>query len=206
MTRLEADGATSADAALQALFTQWGLGAAGTESQACAEAEANDLRCLELESPQLSDLHELDRPATLELIGADGLGRHLLLLGLSGTHAMIWVDGVADRVTIEELAGARFSRSLMLFRPAITTSDMPLIEGARGPSVIWLRASLESLGHEQIASSEPDVFDAALAAVVGEFQRTHGLLPADGVVGDRTLARLQSAIGLVEVALNSWVD
>jgi general secretion pathway protein A len=195
----------SAEAARSALFGQWGLDHAGNEREACAAANASGLRCLRLDNPSLGEISELDRPATIELVGAEGTSRHLLLLGLSRTDAVVWIDGAVSRVPVEELAGANPGSALILFRPAITASDKPLAAGARGPSVIWLRTSLEGLAGKKFATTEPDLFDAALAAAVQDFEQAHDL-PADGIVDDRTLIRLQSEIGLVGLRLQPGSD
>lgn len=58
--------------------------------------------------------------------------------------------------------------------------------GMSGPRVAALRARLEVLGDSLV---DPDHYDEALADVVREFQRRHGLV-ADGRVGTSTLAAM----------------
>jgi general secretion pathway protein A len=196
---------TSAAAARSALFGQWGLDPVGNEREACAGARASGLQCLKLDNPSLGEVSELGRPAALELVSEEGSSRHLLLLGLSRTDAVVWIDGAVSRLPVEQLAGANLASALMLFRPAVATNDEPLAAGARGPSVIWLRTSLEGLAGRKIATTEPDLFDAALSAAVQDFERARDL-PADGIVDHRTLMRLQSEIGLVEIRLQLGSD
>lgn len=66
----------------------------------------------------------------------------------------------------------------------------PLTLGSRDPRVGSLRERLGALGDgSAMASSDPNLFDPALAESVSAFQRRSGLDP-DGVVGSATLAAL----------------
>lgn len=197
--------ASNPETTLEALFSQWLTGEAVPAGNACQQAEAVALRCMELNNPSLSELRQLNRPAMLEWAATDGTARHLLLLALDDNEATVWTDGAVTRIAAAELEQATFTRSVLVFRPAISESNTALSEGERGPSVIWLRASLESLADARIPAAEPDLFDSALADAVRDFQRAHGL-PADGRVGDPTLARLQAEIGLIGVPLHPGMN
>jgi general secretion pathway protein A len=199
--RLLAAGDTDADEATAALFALWDASYSAAAGPACDQAEAEGLRCLRLTSASLGELRAIDRPAMLELATPKG-PRHLVLAGLDETRALVVIAGHRERIPIAELTLFGYADELVLFRPAIGYEDGALTEGARGPGVIWLRTSLASLGHGSAESEEPDLFDAALAGAVGDFQRERGLA-VDGVLGERTLIGLQTDIGLVGVSLEA---
>lgn len=79
----------------------------------------------------------------------------------------------------------------------------PLKEGAQDPVVPALRARLAAEGYAVPASPEPDRLDAALAAVLAQFQARHGL-EADGVLGraTRTALDLPATARLAQIELN----
>lgn len=195
-------GESSADATRAALFTLWGADYSAAEADACAQAEAQQLRCLTLRNSSLGELRALNRPVDLELLTSDGRTHHLLLAGLSDKHAIVWAGDAMERIEIAELTLFSFGEQLLLFRPAIPDPAGSLSEGARSPGVIWLRTSLESIFDDPLPSDEPDLFDAVLTAAVEDYQRNRGLF-VDGVVGDRTLIHLQTDIGLVGVSLKT---
>ena len=144
----------------------------------------------------------LNRPVDLELLTSDGRTYHLLLAGLSDRHAIVWAGDAMERIDIADLTLYTFGEQLLLFRPAIPDAAGSLSEGARGPGVIWLRTSLESVLNRPLPGDEPDLFDASLTAAVGDYQRNRGLF-VDGIVGDRTLIHLQTDVGLVGVSLKT---
>jgi general secretion pathway protein A len=197
-----AAGESSADATRSALFTLWGADYSATAADACAQAETQQLRCLTLRNSSLGELRALNRPVDLELLTGDGQTHHLLLAGLGEKHAIVWAGDTMERIDIADLTLFTFGEQLLLFRPAIQDAPGSLSEGARGPGVIWLRTSLESVFDRSLPSDEPDLFDAALTAAVEEYQRIRGLF-VDGVVGDRTLINLQTDIGLFGVSLKT---
>jgi peptidoglycan hydrolase-like protein with peptidoglycan-binding domain len=101
---------------------------------------------------------------------------------------------------MDELAGLATGKALVLFRPAIAQPEGVFAEGSRGPGVVWLRTVLGELGEASLEGEDPLQFDSAVTAAVQDFQQQHGL-DVDGIVTDRTLLALQSAIGLVDIEL-----
>ncbi|WP_347266579.1 L,D-transpeptidase family protein [Paracoccus sp. (in: a-proteobacteria)] len=67
-------------------------------------------------------------------------------------------------------------------------------EGDADPSIAALRLRLAAIGFAAPPTGSPLAFDAPLAAAVAAFQQAAGL-PADGVAGPRTLARLNRGRG-----------
>ncbi len=67
-------------------------------------------------------------------------------------------------------------------------------EGVSDPAVAALRVRLASVGFAAPATGSPLTFDAPLAQAVAAYQQAAGL-PADGVAGPRTVARLNRGTG-----------
>ncbi len=67
-------------------------------------------------------------------------------------------------------------------------------EGTSDPAVAALRLRLAAIGFAAAPTASPVTFDAPLAEAVAGFQQAVGL-PADGVAGPRTVARLNRGTG-----------
>ncbi len=67
-------------------------------------------------------------------------------------------------------------------------------EGASDPAIAALRLRLAAIGFAAAPTGSPIAFDAPLAQAVAGFQEAVGL-PADGVAGPRTVARLNRGTG-----------
>jgi len=63
----------------------------------------------------------------------------------------------------------------------------------RGASVRWLRGGLEKLAGVSDPGPPSDVYDASLAGLVRQFQRSHRLT-VDGIAGVRTQVALAGAL------------
>lgn len=67
-------------------------------------------------------------------------------------------------------------------------------EGTAGPGVAALRQRLTAIGFDAGPAPDPQLFDAPLTQTVAAYQAEAGL-PADGVAGPRTVARLNGGPG-----------
>ncbi len=67
-------------------------------------------------------------------------------------------------------------------------------EGSKGEGVVLLRERLTAIGFDAAAQGDPALFDGALRDAVAAFQDQVGL-PADGVAGPMTVARLNRGLG-----------
>lgn len=82
----------------------------------------------------------------------------------------------------------------------VAPADVPAVpaglwrEGTSDIAVATLRVRLASIGFAAVPEASPITFDGPLAEAVAAFQRATGL-PADGVAGPRTLARLNGGAG-----------
>jgi general secretion pathway protein A len=202
-TLLEIVAASDIESATGRLFGLWNAEYAASSGPVCTQAESQGLRCLALENGSRDELRALGLPALVELrmpalldFGSQRVVRGTVLLPGHdpGTATILEAHG-KRHFESSELDRLATGKALLLFRPAVTDAAGTLAEGARGVGVAWIRTVLSELGRNAIESSDPLLFDATLAASLREFQAQRGLV-ADGVVTDRTLLHLQSAIGM----------
>ena len=190
------------DETMAGLFRLWGADYSPAEGPACDQAVSQQLQCLTLRNTSIGEIRSLNRPVNLEIVAGGGERHRLLLSGLDDAHAIVWLDGTGTRIEIADLTQYAYGEQFLLFRPAIADQAESLAVGARGPSVIWLRTTLNSIGDLELSGDDPELFDASLDAAVRNYQADSGLF-VDGVVGDRTLINLQSDIGLTGVSLKT---
>ncbi|HEX7030356.1 MAG TPA: AAA family ATPase [Gammaproteobacteria bacterium] len=175
------------DHALEHLFAQWQLDYRPDGPPACEQAAAAGLGCLH-ERGTWRGLETLDRPAVLELTDARGRRYQVALTGVARrdgeAFATVHAGPASRQVSAVELGTLWPGEYLALWQPPAGV-DAPLGPGSQGPAVAWLR---EQLGAE---SENPEIYDAALAERVREFQAREGL-QVDGIAGPRTLLRLNS--------------
>ena len=202
---LSAATAAPEEAVVATLFGLWNADYSPSAGSVCEQADAQALRCLELAGLTIGDIRRLYRPVALELLTGNGASHRLVLLGLGRSNADVWINGAVRRIATAELDAFTPGESLLLFRPAVAEKGGALAEGAQGPSVIWLRTSLESLGYSPITGGGSDRFDTGLTAAIRQFQSDSGVT-VNGLVDDYTLARLQSEIGLIGVSMQSGID
>ncbi len=180
---------TDPDSAFARLFALWGARYVAGNVDPCTQALQQGLECF-VQKGSLAQLRLYNRPAILVLSDDAGISHQVVLSGLDDERARIDLGG-PHAVPIAELSRYWFGDFVLLWRPAMRHLK-PLSLGMRGEDVRQLRERLERL--KGIRSSEPesDVFDAGLAQLVRDFQRTHRLA-VDGVAGMQTLVVLNSA-------------
>ncbi len=180
---------TDPDSAFAKLFALWGARYVAGNVDPCTQALQQGLECF-VRKGSLAQLRLYNRPAILVLNDDAGVSHQVVLSGLDDERARIDLGG-SHAVPIAELSRYWFGDFVLLWRPE-TRHPKALSLGMRGDDVRQLREQLDRL--KGIRSSEPqsDVFDAALAQLVREFQRTHRLA-VDGVAGVQTLVVLNSA-------------
>jgi general secretion pathway protein A len=202
---LEVVAASDIDHATATLFRLWNAAYAADGGSFCDQALAAGLRCVVLDQATLAETRAFRLPALIELampalldFGVDSAVHGTVLLpGHDPDQATILEPGGKRQFAMTELAEVTTGKALLLFRPAVVEAPGTLTEGARSASVVWLRTVLGELAGATIASSDPLLFDAALATALQSFQEQQGL-PADGIVTDLTLLSLQSAIGFTD--------
>jgi general secretion pathway protein A len=176
----------------RAILGLWGVSYDPTTGTACAQAEANGLRCF-FQRGSWNSLEQLNRPAILTLTAEDGTTSAFALIGLDGESAILATAKGTIAVPIEALAEAWFGQFLVFWRPP-NGNDAPIGPGTQSDNVRWLRRSMASLNDGyQPAAIDSDVFDAELQQQLIAFQRRHRL-EADGLAGHKTQIIINSLL------------
>ncbi|MFO7640291.1 MAG: AAA family ATPase [Candidatus Competibacteraceae bacterium] len=171
------------------LLAVWGIAAvveADDRAPFCDRVKAHGLRCLAGRGDWES-LRRYDRPALLRLRAPDGAAGQALLRALTEEGATLEIAGQTVAVSLAQLTPLWTRNYLLLWRAPI--DQRVLGPGATGAEVLWLRQRLALGTGEPLSEPVSEVFDAALAAQVRDFQRARGLQP-DGLAGPRTLVLL----------------
>jgi general secretion pathway protein A len=175
--------ATGTDAAFTTLFGLWGIEFRPDGGRACAQATEAGLSCV-VERGSWGDLQHLRRPAILTLTDDAGVQYQVVLTGIGDEFARLDFGGGSHSVRIGSLSRYWFGDYLLVWRPQ-TERVRVLTVGMSGDDVVWLRDSLAALQGREADSSQPQLFDEALASRVRDFQRSRRL-KVDGIAGVRT--------------------
>lgn len=187
---LEGSGARAAAQAWAGLYRLWGYESeAVTDEQACAQAPAAGLRCMQA-SGSWGILQRFDRPAILLLVSAEGRWVPVLLRQMMDERVILEVGGEALEVSRRELERHWYGEYRLLWKTPPTGVTV-LRPGRSSSDVEWLRERLGRIAGDTAASANPRYYDTALKSLVEAFQREHGLT-ADGVAGARTLILLNN--------------
>jgi general secretion pathway protein A len=176
--------------AWSALYNVWGLqSSAVNDAQACAQAPAAGLRCLQ-GGGSWTALESYDRPAVLLLVAAEGRRVPVLLQEVLGSRVKIKLDDRDMEVSIVDLKRHWFGEYRLLWKTPPNGSTS-LRYGERSGDVKWLREQLQRATGLTSIAPDPMVFDAGLKQLLQTFQRDQEL-SADGVAGARTFINLNN--------------
>jgi general secretion pathway protein A len=151
------------------------------------------LRCGLGTAATWDELGNMNRPLLLEAVTPERFAAGILLLGIDGREAWVAVDAGVVQVPLATLAASWRGGYRYLWRPP-TGFDRPLAMGDSAPAVAEIAALFARLDGQP----EPlagDVFTDALRARVRLFQSSNGLA-SDGVIGERTLLKLNEQLGI----------
>lgn len=178
--------------AFAALFALWSLDYQRyTQATGCDRAAAAGLNCL-YERGNWRKLRELNRPAIIELLEPGGKRHHLVLSSLNQSSGSLVLPEGEIRFPLAQIEEFWFGDFLMLWeKPPVQTRIIQ--PGDRGDAVRWLVRTLNTIDGLVDPPPPSDLYDQDLAARVMAFQRRHRL-SADGVVGEQTMIRLNSAL------------
>lgn len=157
----------------------------------CDPQQQQNWRCETLNLQTWQELATYNRPAVLKLITKARLLRYAVLLGFDQDVAFVSVDGHQQEIPITTL-GELWTGDAMLFWQPHPQFTGPLMLGDRGPMVSWLAQQFAELD-QQPGTLTDDTFNAPLQQRVILFQQAHAL-KADGVVGLKTLLKLQEQV------------
>ena len=178
--------------ALDALSAWLGV-ESGVSGDPCIDAQSQGWRCETLAAESWDDILEIDRPALLALLTPARFNATAVLVGVNGENGLLLYQGEEVELPLADLAPLWRGEFLIFWQPPQYYVE-PLGLGDSGPMVGWLAREFAQLDGQQRPLAD-DVFNAALDARVRLFQRQFSLLD-DGVVGMKTLLRLNAARGV----------
>jgi len=185
---------TNTDYALAALFETWGIEYRTGGSSGCAQARDAGLTCL-YQRGSWAGLRQMDRPAILTLVDAEGDRHEVVLTAIMDDNAELSIGGVRVTHAIADITDVWFGNFMLLWRPP-AGADTSLGPGARGNGVSWLRNSLVAIdGRYASTDPESDTFDDDLEQIVRTFQREHRI-DVDGLVGQQTQIIINSLLAV----------
>jgi len=171
----------------------WQLHALEAPPADCPRVLIDGVACVQGEAATWDELTGLDRPLALEMVTAERFAAQVLLLGMDGTNAWVYAGGDVQMLPLSLLAPYWTGSYAFLWRPP-EGFVRPLSKGDRGPvvaEVAALFARLDSMD-EPLAGQD---FNPVLEQRVRIFQSRHSL-DDDGVVGMRTLLKLNEQLGI----------
>ncbi len=175
------------------LFQCWDVEFSRIDRDApCARSGNGGLECLKGVTGWTT-LAQINRPAMITLSGANGERSYVMVSALDGEHVTL-VSG--DRRIETDTAALRpywSGEYLILWRPPPLYYRM-LARGARGADVVWLKDRFAELNGEMAKTESVATFDSQLQERVVAFQQSQNLT-ADGIVGARTLIRINTVMG-----------
>ena len=182
--------------AVDATLAAWRLPESGTSRLYMADAlhilNERGLRSLWIERTNLEALQNIDLPVLVQLEASVGTPRWALLRRVSPQHLELegLVPGEAVRVPHQPFLERWTGRGYVIWRDF---EGLPrgLNLGVEGRGVEWLQRALADLGY--LDGNHSGVLDATTTSAVREFQRA-AAIPADGIVGAKTMIRLYQAL------------
>ena len=158
----------------------------------CGAVTVAGLRCLRDAAEVWEPLIALRRPLLLNMQSPDKFAAAAVVVAFEGNQAWVLTESGLERLPLVALADAWLGGYAALWRPTEAWVK-PLKIGDRGPGVAAVASWFARLDGQPEPLTD-EVFTEALSERVTFFQRSVGLKP-DGVVGERTVLRLNDALG-----------
>ena len=159
----------------------------------CSGADTLPIACVEASAATWDELRDFGRPVVLQMITPERFGASVLLLGISASQAWVSADKGVESVALAGLGPLWTGRYNLLWRPPPGFKS-PVALGDRSPVVAEIASLFAQLDGQESALAR-NQFNDALNERVIIFQRQHKLA-ADGVVGQRTLLKLNEQLGI----------
>jgi general secretion pathway protein A len=178
--------------ALRLLLQRWDLKPDELpSSDPCGAVVALGLQC-ERGQGGLDAVGRSDRPALLQVKGADGPPRFVVLGALDESFGTLDLSSGSELAPIEGLKSILTGDYILLWRLPPDRSVL-INTGSVGETVVWLRRLLAEVPASGLPASDSGYYDTDLAAAVRAFQASRGLV-VDGIVGPQTLIQLENAV------------
>jgi general secretion pathway protein A len=172
---------------------------AGSHSaELCASESTSSPRCEQFYVPSWQALVDYNRPAVLRLITPAKMQVYVTLLAIENKQALLQHGNKTINIPLATIGEMWTGDFLFIWQPS-KFYTAPFSEGTKGPIVAWLAQQFAQLDNQPTLLAE-QTFNPALAQRVKLFQ-THHQLKADGVVGLKTLLKLNQQLGLEQTLL-----
>jgi general secretion pathway protein A len=179
------------EAAFVSLYARWHLDFDSSKYPlACARAKSEGLECL-FRSGSWAKLRRFDLPAIIELSAPSGEKRYATVVSLDESAATLDIARRRYAFPLSEIDRYWEGPFIVLWK-APGAGSAQIVPGAHGKDVVWLRQRLSEIDGAPPGGRNREVFDDELRLRVMAFQRSRSL-PADGIVGEDTLAELDPA-------------
>ncbi len=167
------------------------------------ESAVRSVRCERIVVDSWQQLKEYNRPVVLKLITRAKMQRFIPLLGFNQNEAFVLADNTLTKLSIIEL-GEQWSGEASLFWRADEQYKNPIALNHRGTIVSWL-AQQFAIYDQQSKPLADERFNQALSQRVKLFQRANQLQD-DGVVGFKTLLKLEEKLSDPVLLLDTWPE
>jgi general secretion pathway protein A len=180
--------------AMRLLLRRWGveLGDLGA-GDPCKRVRDYGLRC-ESGEGGWDALRQLNLPAVIDLKVGDQGSRYAVIGALDADSAILDLGEGNRRLNSTSLDEHWDGDYLALWQPPPVGGTM-IGPGSSGEPVRWLRRLLSQVPGLGLEETSSGVFDRTLEDAVVRFQERQGLR-ADGIVGPKTLIRLDNVVGM----------
>lgn len=159
----------------------------------CVEHISGGVSCTESVAKTWEELMHYDRPLALNMVTPDRFGASVLLLGIEGTDGYVSSDSGVALVSLAELGPLWTGRFTLVWHPP-KGFVTPVALGDRSPVIAEIAKMFSRLdGQSEVLSTGR--FNARLKERVVLFQKQHEL-EADGVIGVKTLLKLNEQLGI----------
>lgn len=160
-------------------------------SHPCWNLQA-DFQCSATELASIQDLIALNRPGIAEIQDQQGI-RHVVIVGLRENDIVV----LDESLELQTIARARFAREwsgqFYYLWQSPQGFQTPLAQGQRSPVVKWVAQAFATIDGQTKALSE-ELFNQSLKLRIEHFQLENAL-EVDGVIGERTLMKIQDRLG-----------
>jgi general secretion pathway protein A len=169
------------------------LSQAPAPANLCTGSLSAGLACVEEHAETWDELRSFERPVALEMVTPQRFGASVLLLGIVGSNCYLYSDAGVELIALAELGSLWSGRYYFLWHPP-KGFESPVALGDISPVVAEIAALFAQLDGREASLAE-NLFNEALKTRVTLFQRQHQL-EDDGVVGIRTLLKLNEQLGI----------
>ena len=179
--------------ALQTLF-EYHNQPSKLEAHPCWQANKHGYTCERLDLKTWDDLRELNRPVILGLVTEDKRKVFTVLISLSDSMSkLLTPDNKSIIVPLKTLGKLWDSEVLYIWKkPKTFTKALSL--GVTSPAVGWVAKQFSIIDQQTIPLAK-NTFTKPLEERVKIFQAQYNL-DSDGIIGERTILKLNEALGL----------